>query len=40
MSGSKKEDGTYLNPKANATRGECAKLFSLLYELLQEKGNV
>ena len=32
MSGSVKADGTYLMPKANATRAECAKMFSLLAE--------
>ena len=30
MSGANKADGKYLNPKANATRAECAKMFSLL----------
>ena len=30
MSGSTKADGKYLQPKANATRAECAKMFSLL----------
>ena len=34
MSGAKKADGVYLNPTDNATRAECAKMFSLLYEMI------
>ncbi len=37
MSGSKKADGTYLMPTANATRGECAKMFSLLDDAIHAK---
>ncbi len=35
MSGSKKADGTYLMPTANATRAECAKMFSLLDDAIK-----
>ncbi len=38
MSGSVKADGTYLMPTANATRAECAKMFSLLDDAI--KANV
>ncbi len=34
MTGSKKADGVYLNPKANATRAECAKMFTLVNDLI------
>lgn len=34
ISGSKKEDGVYLNPSDNATRAECAKMFLQLNELI------
>ena len=37
MSGAKKNDGVYLNPSANATRGECAKMFSLLDDAIKAK---
>ncbi len=35
MSGSVKADGTYLMPTANATRAECAKMFSLLDDAIK-----
>ena len=35
MSGSNQKDGIYLMPKNNATRGECAKMFTLLDDLIQ-----
>ncbi len=35
MSGSQKGDGTYLMPTANATRAECAKMFSLLDDAIK-----
>ena len=37
MSGSKKADGVYLNPTDNATRAECAKMFSLLDDAIKAK---
>ncbi len=36
MSGSQKADGTYLMPTANATRAECAKMFSLLDDAINK----
>ncbi len=35
MSGAKKADGVYLNPSDNATRAECAKMFSLLDDAIK-----
>ena len=35
ISGSTKADGKYLNPTANATRAECAKMFSLLDDAIK-----
>ena len=35
MSGSSKADGKYLQPKENASRAECAKMFSLLDDLIK-----
>ena len=37
MSGANKADGKYLNPKANATRAECAKMFALLDDAILAK---
>ncbi len=36
MSGQKTADGNLLNPKNNASRAECAKMFALLYESIQK----
>ena len=35
MNGADRSDGKYLLPKQNATRGECAKMFSLLDDLIK-----
>ena len=35
MSGAKTDEGSKLNPKANASRAECAKMFSLLDDLIK-----
>ena len=35
MTGAQKADGDYLNPTANATRAECAKMFTLLQDLCE-----
>ena len=37
MSGSTQKDGVYLRPKKNATRAECAKMFSILAKLIASK---
>ncbi len=35
MSGSNQGDGKYINPTANATRAQCAKMFSLLNDAMK-----
>ncbi len=39
MSGQKTDEGNLLNPKNNATRAECAKMFSLLDDVIKANSN-